>query len=69
VSTTVVIGYGNGYPLETTAVVDLLVNGEPVATANPDTTGRLIFGVDIPQGATAALRLDSGIFQEAGTTS
>lgn len=59
-STTVIIGYANGDPLETQAVVDLLVNGQQVATASPDTSGQLVFNADIPTGAQAAVRLDPG---------
>jgi alanine racemase len=55
-STTVTIGYADGSPLETDAQVDLLVNGKPVATANPNDAGQLIFNVDVPANSKLAVR-------------
>lgn len=56
-STTVIVGYSDGAPLETAACVDLLVNGQVVATASPDASGQLLFAADIPSGAAPAIRL------------
>lgn len=56
-STTVIIGYANGEPLETEASVDLLVNGQLVATASPDVNGQVVFNADIPQPGVGAVRL------------
>jgi hypothetical protein len=55
-STTVTIGYGDGSPLEPAAQVDLLVNGEVAATANPDDSGQVVFPVDPPSDASLAVR-------------
>ena len=55
-STTVTIGYADGSPLETNAQVDLLVNGKPVATANPNDDGQLIFNVDVPANSQLVVR-------------
>lgn len=56
-STTIIIGYVDGTPLETTVAVDLLVDGAVAGTANPDANGNLDFAVAIPAGSAAALRL------------
>jgi hypothetical protein len=55
-STTVIIGYADGTPLEPRAQVDLLVNGAVVATANPDDSGQLVFPVDVTRNTNAAIR-------------
>jgi hypothetical protein len=55
-STTVVIGYADGSPLEPDAQVALLVDGKVVATANPDDSGQLIFPVDPPANSNLAVR-------------
>jgi hypothetical protein len=56
-STTVTIGYADGSPLETALMVDLLVDGKVVATANPDASGRLDFDADIAGKTNVAVRL------------
>jgi hypothetical protein len=56
-STTVTIGYADGSPLETAAMVDLLVEGKVIATANPDASGRLVFEADIAGKSNVAVRL------------
>jgi hypothetical protein len=58
-STTVVIGYGNGYPLETSATVDLLVEGKIASTATPDANGAVTFDIDIGPNVDASVRLST----------
>jgi hypothetical protein len=56
-STTVIIGYADGSPLEIEVAVDLLVAGQVVATTNPDDSGRLIFDADIAGKSNVAVCL------------
>jgi hypothetical protein len=56
-STTVVIGYGDGNPLEMQLEVDLVVDGQVVATASPDDSGKLVFAADIAGKTNVAVRL------------
>jgi hypothetical protein len=56
-STTVIIGYGDGYPLESTVAVELLVSGAVVATASPDASGKIVFPVDLAGKSNLAVRM------------
>lgn len=56
-STTVIIGYADGSPLEIEIAVDLLVDGQVVATTNPDDSGRLVFEADIAGKTNVAVRM------------
>ena len=56
-STTVIIGYADGSPLEIEVEVDLLIDGQVVATTNPDDSGRLVFEADIAGKSNIAVRM------------
>jgi hypothetical protein len=56
-STTVIIGYADGSPLEIEIAVDLLVDGQVVATTTPDDSGQLVFAADIAGKTNVAVRM------------
>jgi len=57
--TMVTIGYGDGTMLEQTVPIELVVNGQVVATTSPNGYSVLVFDYDLPAGTQAFLRLQS----------